>query len=85
MVQRAAYAAVADSFCVRPAMAAVDAALDALSRELLTPAYLSAGTLRLRAKGVDGREPELTLGGPSLVPSRKCLLEAKLASVEMLL
>ena len=37
------------------------------------------------AEGVDGREPELTLGGPSLVPSRKCLLEAKLASVEMLL
>ena len=34
-------------------------------------------------KGADGREPELTLGGPSLGPSRKCLLEAKLASVEM--
>ena len=30
-------------------------------------------------KGVDGREPELTLGGPSLGQSRKCLLEAKLA------
>ena len=29
------------------------------------------------------REPELTLGGPSLVPPRKCLLEAKVASVEM--
>ena len=33
-------------------MAAVDAALDALSRELLTPAYLYAGTLRLRASEV---------------------------------
>ena len=38
-------------------------------------------------KGLDSREPELTLGGPSVRASvvRKCLLEAKLASVEMLL
>ena len=38
-------------------------------------------------KRLDSREPELTLGGPSVRASvvRKCLLEAKLASVEMLL
>ena len=36
-------------------------------------------------KGLDSREPELTLGGPSLDPRKKRLLEAKLASVEMLL
>ena len=31
------------------------------------------------------REPELTLGGPGLVPPRKCLLEAKVASVDVTL
>ena len=34
------------------------------------------------AKGIDDREPELTLGGPSLGPKNR-LLEAKLASVDV--
>ena len=52
---------------------------------IITSLFAFPRRCRRREKGVDDREPELTLGGPSLVPPRKCLLEAKVASVDVTL